>query len=263
LIRRYEQTITPRKRSAPIERFRIRVVLKHEIVKILVSELRPAHFACYRDERLKRVSGETARKDLILLRHVFEVARRDWGLKVTNPVTDVQKPPPCKPRNRRLNDGELAALLTAVKRCRNATIESIIRFAIETGMRRGELLRTRWAHVDWDRRTLLIGEAKNGHPRVIPLSSAAIAILKEVRNLHATRVFPTTASAVRQAWVRLTRRAGIADLRFHDLRHEAVSRFFEKGLSVPQVALISGHRDARMLFRYTHLRAEDLVALIG
>ena len=62
------------------------------------------------------------------------------------------------------------------------------------------------------------------------------------------------------AWQRLVRRANIQDLHFHDLRHEAVSRFFEMGLTVPEVALISGHRDARMLFRYTHLRAEDIVA---
>ena len=59
-------------------------------------------------------------------------------------------------------------------------------------------------------------------------------------------------------WFRVTRRLGLENLRFHDLRHEAVSRFFEMGLSVPEVALISGHRDPRMLFRYTHLRPEDV-----
>ncbi|HIM76969.1 MAG TPA: hypothetical protein EYM58_03175 [Rhodospirillales bacterium] len=73
------------------------------------------------------------------------------------------------------------------------------------------------------------------------------------------RIFPVTDVAVRQAWDRLVKRAGITNLRFHDLRHEAISRFFEMGLSVPEIALISGHRDPRMLFRYTHLRAEDVV----
>ena len=71
-------------------------------------------------------------------------------------------------------------------------------------------------------------------------------------------VLSTTESAIAQAWNRAVKRAGIVDLRFHDLRHEAISRFFEMGLSVPEVALISGHRDPRMLFRYTHLRAEDV-----
>ncbi|MDA0341679.1 MAG: tyrosine-type recombinase/integrase [Proteobacteria bacterium] len=71
-------------------------------------------------------------------------------------------------------------------------------------------------------------------------------------------------NAVRLSWGRLTHRAGIEDLHFHDLRHEAISRFFEMGLSVPEVALISGHRDPRMLFRYTHLRAEDVARkLVG
>ncbi len=76
-------------------------------------------------------------------------------------------------------------------------------------------------------------------------------------------VFPITANAFRLAWERTKKRAGIADLRFHDLRHGAISRFFEMGLSVPEVALISGHRDPRMLFRYTHLRADELVAKLN
>jgi integrase len=72
------------------------------------------------------------------------------------------------------------------------------------------------------------------------------------------RVFPLSPNAVRLAWERVKRRAGIDDLHFHDLRHEAISRFFELGLSIPEVALISGHRDFKMLFRYTHLRPGDV-----
>jgi integrase len=71
-------------------------------------------------------------------------------------------------------------------------------------------------------------------------------------------VFPLAPGAVRQAWDRLIKRAETKDLRLHDLRHEAVSRFFEYGLTVPEVALISGHRDPRMLSRYTHLRPEKI-----
>jgi integrase len=71
-------------------------------------------------------------------------------------------------------------------------------------------------------------------------------------------VFPVTPHAVRLAWERLRRRAGLEDLRLHDLRHEAVSRFFECRLTVPGVALISGHRDPRMLSRYTHLKPEKV-----
>jgi integrase len=97
---------------------------------------------------------------------------------------------------------------------------------------------------------------------VIPLSSKALGILAGVE-AREQRVFPVSANAVRLAWERLKRRVGVDDLHFHDLRHEAISRFFEKGLSVPEVALISGHRDVRMLFRYTHLRAEDVAAKLA
>jgi integrase len=124
-------------------------------------------------------------------------------------------------------------------------------------MRRGELLRLRWADLDLDNNTLHIPVAKNGSPRTIPLSSEAVGILETVPKVE-DRVFPTTASAVSQSWRRLVKRAGIEDLHFHDLRHEAISRFFELGLSIAEVALISGHKDVRQLFRYTHLRAEDV-----
>ncbi len=67
-----------------------------------------------------------------------------------------------------------------------------------------------------------------------------------------------TGNAIRLAWEKVKKKTGVTDLRFHDLRHEAISRFFEMGLSVPEVALISGHRDPRMLFRYTHLKAEEV-----
>ena len=73
-------------------------------------------------------------------------------------------------------------------------------------------------------------------------------------------VFPISANCLRLAWERCRDKSHIKGLRFHDLRHEAVSRFFEMGLSVPEVALISGHKDVRQLFRYTHLKPENLIA---
>ena len=76
-------------------------------------------------------------------------------------------------------------------------------------------------------------------------------------------MFPISANSLRLAWDRVKRRAGVDDLHFHDLRHEAISRFFEQGLSVPEVSLISGHRDPRMLFRYTHLKAADVAAKLN
>ena len=105
---------------------------------------------------------------------------------------------------------------------------------------------------------------KNGTSRDVPLSIRAVDVLRGQRSRQDTPTpFPVNANAFRLAWERLRKRADLCDLRFHDLRHEAISRFFEMGLSVPEVAVISGHKDARMLFRYTHLRAEDLVKKIN
>ena len=119
-----------------------------------------------------------------------------------------------------------------------------------------------WDHIHWDNRTLHIPDTKNGYPRTIPLTPRAIEVLRELPQTD-TSVMAITGNAIRLAWERLKKKAEVTDLRFHDLRHEAISRFFEMGLSVPEVALISGHRDPRMLFRYTHLRAEEVGKKLG
>ena len=119
-------------------------------------------------------------------------------------------------------------------------------------MRRGEILKIEQHHVR--DRTLMIPLTKNGVSREIPLTKKAINILHD-----SSLPFPMTPNALRLAWSRIKKKGNIKDLHFHDLRHEAISRFFEKGLSIPEVALISGHKDIRMLFRYTHLKAEDIL----
>jgi integrase len=121
------------------------------------------------------------------------------------------------------------------------------------------MLAVRPQHIDLIGRALLIPEAKNGYSRTIPLTNDAIAILRDGVSDDQGRVFAISANAFRLAWERLKRRARIDDLRFHDLRHEAISGFFEKGLTVPEVALISGHRDMRMLFRYAHASREQII----
>jgi integrase len=122
-------------------------------------------------------------------------------------------------------------------------------------MRRGELLSIQWRDVDLSNRTVRIRQTKNGHERTIPLTTKAVSVLRDLPS-RSDRLLPVSGNTARLAWERLKRRAGISDLRFHDLRHEAISRFFELGLNVPEVAMISGHRDPRMLFRYTHPKPE-------
>ena len=185
----------------------------------------------------------------------------EWGLMLSsNPVDKVKMPPSSPARNRRLEDGEFERLEEASKQTKNPHIWPIIVFAIETGMRRGEILGLRWEHVDLDRRIAFLPLTKNGSSREVPLSTKAAKVLAAQRQRNDTpSPFPVTPNGFRLAWDRLRSRAGLSDLRFHDLRHEAISRFFELGLNIPEVAVISGHKDPRMLFRYTHLRAEEIV----
>ena len=89
---------------------------------------------------------------------------------------------------------------------------------------------------------------------------AIVSILQQQRSRTGLHPFPVTSNAFRLAWDRLRGRAGLKDIRFHDFRHEAISRFFEMGLGIPEMALISGNKDVKMLFRYTHLRVDSVVS---
>lgn len=261
LLIRYRDTIVQKKKCSVSETAHINFYLKQEKATacLKLSQIEPYHFSQYRDARLETAKPATVCRELGIFHNAFEIAKTEWGLPIhRNPVSLVNKPKISNRRDRRLEPLELEAICKAAKANRNALILPIILFALETGMRRGEILAMRWADIDVNARTLLIPVTKNGYSRTIPLTADAVRILQEAKN-DGAQVFPVTANSLRLSWDRLIARAKIEDLNFHDLRHEAISRFFEKGLSVPEVALISGHRDFRMLFRYTHLRAEDLV----
>ena len=235
----YRDKVTPTKRGALQERYRLEQFLAHDVSGVPLERLTPAIFARYRDGRLQEVGPPTVRRELALIRHVIEVARKEWGVPLrNNPLGSISYPPVSEPRHRRLSKGEHGRILEACKTVRTQWLEPIILVALETGMRRGELVNIRWSNLDLDQRTLHLPVTKNGHPRTIPLSTKAVEVLKSIPRTD-ERVFPITANALRLAWERLRRRAGITDLHFHDLRHEAISRFFERGLSVPEVALIA------------------------
>jgi integrase len=259
LVTRYRDTISPKKRSGEIEHIVLSAFLQHSICRKPITEVTSAIFAAYRDERLNEVKPATLKRQLSPIRHMFEVARHEWGLPIKeNPLAKLRWKGVDQRRERRLRPGELERLTEAAKRCRNSLVDLIIRLAVETGMRRSEILNIRRNDVDAPNRSLLIPETKTGHSRMIPLTTLASLLLSQAaKGLHEQdRLFPITPNAFRLAWERLKRRAGIQDLHFHDLRHEAVSRLFEKGLTVPEVALISGHRDIRMLSRYSHAQRQ-------
>jgi integrase len=260
LLVRYRDTVVPAKRGCEIETIIINAFLRSPLAKTKLCALRQEAFAAYRDKRTQTVKAATINRELGVIQHALDIARNEWSIPLReNPLRKVRRPRNALSRDRRLQEGEWDMLMAGCSKCRNMLVEPLICLAVETGMRRGELLSMRWSDIDYENRTLHIPVTKNGHPRTIPITDAALDIIEGLTDTKTDeRIFPLTIESVKLAWRRLTDRTGLEDLHFHDLRHEAISRFFEMGLSMPEVALISGHRDARMLFRYTHLRAEDV-----
>ena len=266
LLKRFRDEVVPIRRCPIKETFMINSLLRSGWVDKPLSDLTSEDIASHRDRRTAIVRPGTVIRELGLLQHILEVARVEWSIPLNqNPVRAIRKPKADRPRERRLQTGEFDRILDALNGSRNPQLKPLILFALETGMRRGELLNAIWGDVNWTDSTLRIPITKNGEPRTIPLTKKARYILADLSFdfWDRARIFPMTGEAVKLGWKRLTTRASIPDIHFHDLRHEAVSRFFELGLTVPEVALISGHKDPRMLFRYTHLRAEDLARKVN
>jgi integrase len=294
-LERYQREVTPRKRGADVEGYRIRALLSLPLALRPLAAVRGADVARFRDDELARgLAPSTVMKALALLSHLFETARKEWGIEVDNPVKKISKPKVDNARERRLSADEARYLFAAlddpgdaVKALdgdrRNAWTPKIARFAIETAMRQGEILALDWKHVDLERQVAHLPETKNGTTRDVPLSKAAVALLKgdgEVKRLRRGKVFPTTASALKQSFSRAVARgrrlhladceaAGsdpredfLVDLTFHDLRHEATSRLAER-LQLHELMRVTGHKDTRMLARYYHPRAEDLARKLG
>lgn len=263
IIERYRDEVSIKKLSHNTEKYILDAFLRTPLADQPLAQVTSSDFSSFREERLKLVKPGTVNRQFQIIKHAFDIAMREWGIPLReNPLEKLKKLKVSNARNRRLESEEWEAIKIAVKVNRNPFIMPLVRLAIETAMRRGELIAMQWQHIDLEARTVFIPVTKNGHARTIPLTSEAVKVLKEIQGMKqadSKRVFPgMTGNSADHAWDRIVERAQIKNLHFHDLRHEAISRFFEMGLSIPEVALISGHRDYKMLFRYTHLKPEDL-----
>ncbi|CAB1368374.1 site-specific integrase [Denitratisoma oestradiolicum] len=307
LIERYAQDVAPTKRGAEIEILRLKTLQGDEICKYKLSALTPLVVAEWRDRRLDAgCAGSTVNRELNILSAVFNWARKELMFAIQNPVSGIRRPPTGPGRDRRLEAGEEGRLLAALEDhagdferedgkkyrqgSRNHWIKPLVLLAIETAMRRGELLSLTWPNVDLKRRIAHLPLTKNGESRTVPLSSRAVTILSELKRAQedkkkgasrvvtlreqekspvgddqaeGIKVFPVTANALKLAFERAVRRAGLDNFRFHDLRHEGTSRLAEKLPNVIELAAVTGHKDLRMLKRYYHPRAEDLAMKLG
>lgn len=276
VLTRYQAEVTPAKKSAEIETIKINALLRDPICSLKMSALSRTDIAGWRDRRLLKVKGSSVNRELALLTHAIEIARKEWGLNIENPCKLIRRGPSSLPRDRRIVGNEERYLMNALDYVKSPFIKPFVILAIESTMRRSELLSLVWSDVNLEKRTALLPDTKNGTVRVVPLSSVALDVLKKLPREDSSKVFPITMDAFKKAFVRSIARArsqylsdcvdqGIkpdpkfmVGLRFHDLRHEGASRLFERGLNVMEVASITGHKTLQMLQRYTHLKAEDL-----
>jgi len=313
-LKRYEEEISLSKKGLAQESSVIKTCKAVDLAKRPLATIRSADVAKLRDVWLKGYKPATVLRRLALLSHVFNVARKEWGMEsLSNPVELVRKPQPNNARTRRIapsgepatevpddgdpksergaQDGELERVIAASS---SPLLPAIIWLAVETAMRRGEIVSLQWENVDLKRRVAHLPATKNGDARDVPLSPRAIAVLEALKNNcdeakgapkvapncellgdNRTNVFKIRSDAVTRAFERAVARARklyqeecneagrrpdakfLTDLRFHDLRHEATSRLASI-FPMHELTKITGHKDPRMLMRYYHPRAEDL-----
>jgi len=258
ILQKYLDDVAPNMRSADNQIIRVKKLMKHPIAEVNMAHLSPKHIADYRDERLKVIKPNTVIRELAILSSVINHARREWGLNVINPVTMIKKPSSAQGRDRILNDEELIRLFIQLENI-SPWYKPLVEFALETSMRRGELMSLIWMNVNFEKSVAFLPLTKNGDSRYVPLSMKAIRILKLLPRDIEGRVFPLNKQTVSILFLRAARRAKVLDVHFHDLRHMAITRLASKFSNPMEIAAISGHKSLSMLKRYTHFKAEDLV----
>ena len=255
VIERYIQEVTLQTRSMKEDCYRLGAMMRHWIGSLTMIQLTPAMVAQYRDERLKKVSAGAVIRELAYISSIINHSRREWGINMTNPVPFVKKPPSPQGRNRTLTSDELERLFKAcTPRVKNGNIWvlPIVKFALASAMRRGEILGLHWHEVDFQKRTAYIPLTKNGTSRTVPLSSDALDILKELPRSIDGRVFPINGPNLSSIFEKARGLAKLVDFHFHDLRHMAITRMAEKLPNVIELSAVSGHKSLAMLKRYYH-----------
>ncbi len=292
VVERYTVSELPRHRSNSAGQY-VRGV-SERFGSYFLSNVRSIDVAAWRDDLVRSgLAASTVTHYINALSSIFRFAERGLSIPLPsgNPAQSVARPRPAPARERRLVGAEFDYLLRAAdaKRTRYSVgLRQVLIFAVETSARASEILSLRWADVDLVRRVARIrgiggGLTKNKDPfRTVALSGAAIDALQSLPRRIDGKVFTwKTPASMETVWTSCKDRARklyaadcaaqgikpdpafLADLRFHDLRHEAASRLFEKGLGVMEVASMTGHKSLSMLKRYTHIEAEKLAKKLG
>lgn len=247
--------------------------LKRDLGSVTIPALDADRLVEHIHKRVRSgAGGVTIAIELTYLGSVFKVAKQMWKLPLNLDVISEARSrlqfmglsTKSKERDRRPTDDEIdriCAWFDAKGDRQRVPMPDLIRFAIASAMRAGEIIRLKWADLNEKDRTIVIRDRKHpqektGNDQEVPLLGDAFTIAK--RQPKGDLIFPVADGTISTLFPRACKALGIEDLRFHDLRHEAVSRLFEQGYTIEQVALVSGHRDWKMLSRYVQLKAKNL-----
>ncbi|MEO8839510.1 MAG: site-specific integrase, partial [Herbaspirillum sp.] len=262
---RYLTSVTPKKRGQSAERNRIKQFQRHPLAQRLMSTLQAADFAGYRDARLTEVGPTSVRLELAIFSHLYAIAIKEWSWPLTHELRNVSKPKAEEGRERRLEDDEEQRLLMAVHRpgARSAIwLDACIRLALETGMRAGEILSLTWDQVDLAHGCVRLDKTKNGSRRTVGLTHIAMDVFSRLPctgSVVITNFYDT--SGLDRAFASACKAAHVKNLHFHDLRHEAASRFAPT-MQVQDLAKVMGWKTIQMAMRYYNPKDAEIVALV-
>jgi integrase len=233
-----------------------------------LTEITPKSIVAFKNKRYADgVTPATISRELAMLKKAFNLACREWEWAKDNPVCRVSMEREHNTRDRWLSDEEEHRLLAAAA----PYVRDLVLFAINTGMRRGEILSLTWAGVDLSRRTVTVFKSKNGERRTIPANQAVMDLLLEKGQLKESVKRPVTdvvfasetgtpidGSNLRRGFLIALKAARIADLHFHDLRHTFATRLVQAGVDLYKVQRLLGHKSPSMTQRYAHHYPESL-----
>jgi integrase len=228
--------------------------VKNEAISDLLQAMREKGYA----------SGTTNRV-LILLRYIYNLGRK-WRIAgmAQNPTLGLSTAPDVQ-RDRFLTSEETQRLIVAIENDENQTAAQAIMLLLLTGGRRNEITQAKWEYINWERRTLLVPLSKSGKPRAIALNGPALSLLRAIpRRADNPHIFPSPVNGKPSAslffpWDRIRKRAGLKDVRLHDLRHSYASFLVNQGISLYVVQGLLGHAHSRTTQRYAHLAHETLL----
>jgi len=275
-LSRYATEVSPGKKGARWEKVRLK---KFEdslpFIDRLLPNLTAADIAAWRDSSLKTITKQgtllapsSVRREMVLLHSVFEIARKEWGWLAKNPMTGVAMPPHGRSRDRRVSQAEIDRILLALNYVRGAAAKTTSQrvavaflWALETAMRAGEIVGLRPGDISTAGRFVRLPETKNGDARNVPLSKAALTLLKRLPSFGDT-VFGLTSASIDALFRKATGRAEIVDLHWHDSRHEAITRLAGK-LEILELARMVGTRDLKTLSVYFNPTPKQIAAKLG